>query len=140
MNRADTGSRGTPELRTAAIAVWHYQQLMGAKDSWAATLKTMEEQLRRVEQLRQELHRIVGKRDDIIFRVNGGCIEAEVEDLRFVALELTACKSQEPQTVVTLLGRCSLCGIETISEPFFTLGGLGKMLESFQPINAHSCP
>ena len=135
----DSDGRKTPELRTAAIAVWRYQQLMVGSEAWAATLRMLEGQAFRVEQFRAELHTIIGERDDIIFRVNGGCIEAEVEDLRFVGLELISSKPQEHQTVVTLLGRCPSCGVETISEPFFSLGGLGEMLESFQPIYGHSC-
>ena len=38
------------------------------------------EQSRRVERFRAELHRIVGERDGISFKVNGGCVEAKVED------------------------------------------------------------
>jgi hypothetical protein len=139
MNVVDSDGRKTPELRTAAIAVWHYEQLMVGSEAWAATLRTSEEQARRVERLRAELHRIIGERDDIIFSLNGGCVEAEVEDLRFVALEFPASKPQEHQPVVTLVGRCPSCAALTISEPFYSLAGLGKMLEKFEPIYMHPC-
>ena len=138
MNREGSDSNEMPELRMAAIAVWHYQR-MEAKDAWAATLKMNAEQSHRVEQFRTELYRIIGERDDISFRVNGGCVEAEVEDLRFVALELTPQHDQEMLTLVTLLGRCPLCSMETISEPIFNLAGLGELLERFKPIGHHFC-
>jgi hypothetical protein len=142
MNGKGAGTSEIPELRTAAIAVWHYWRVEGksGSEAWAATLETKAKQSRRMELFRAELYRVVGERDDIRLKINGGCVEADIEDLRFVALELTASKSQEHQTVVTLLGRCPSCGTETISEPIFSLGGLGKMLESFQPIYVHSCP
>ena len=98
------------------------------------------EQSRRVKRFRAELHRIVGERDGISFKVNGGCVEAKVEDLRFVALEYTASKKRRGMPLVVLLGRCPSCGVETISEPFYSLAGLGKMLENFEPISAHFCP
>jgi hypothetical protein len=138
MNREGSDSNGIPELRTAAIAVWYYQR-MEAKEAWAATLKMNAEQLHRVEQFRAELLRIVGERDDISFKVNGGCVEAEVEDLRFVAFEITPPHKQEILTLVTLLGRCPICSAETISEPIFNLAGLGERLEKFKPIGHHPC-
>lgn len=142
MNVESTANNEKIELRTAAIAVWHYSRTeeMSGQEAWIATVATKAGQQQRIERFRSELFRVVGERDDIRLKINGGCVEADVEDLRFVALELTASKSQEPQTVVTLLGRCPSCGTETISEPIFSLGGLGKMLEFFQPIYVHSCP
>jgi hypothetical protein len=141
MNVESTANNEKIELRTAAIAVWHYSRTeeMSGQEAWIATVATKAGQQQRIERFRSELYRVVGERDDICLKINGGCVEANVEDLRFVALELTASESQEYQTLVTLLGRCPSCGVETISEPFYSLGGLGKMLESFQPIYGHSC-
>jgi hypothetical protein len=42
--------------------------------------------------------------------------------------------------MITLLGRCPSCGVETMSRPFFDLAGLGKMLAEFEPIYGHYCP
>jgi hypothetical protein len=138
MNPAATDSGGTPELRTVAIIVWLVQHV-GGKQAWAEMLKSKEEQSRRVEVFRAELCRIVGQRDDISFKVNGGCVEAKVEDLRFVSLESPSHQANGSQTVVTLLGRCSSCGIETGSGPIYTMAGLGKMLEKFEPASSHAC-
>lgn len=138
MNGENIDSSKGQELRTAAILVWHYQQ-MGGGEAWAATENTKAEQTRRVERFRAELHRIIGQRDDISFTANGGCIEAEVEDLRFVAFEIPSHHKQEQLILVTLLGRCPSCGVETMSEPFHSFAGLGKMLERFEPIQAHLC-
>jgi hypothetical protein len=138
MNREGSDNNRMPELRMAAIAVWYYQR-MGAKEAWAETLKMNAEQSHRVEQFRVELHRIIGERDDISFRVNGGCVEAEVEDLRFIAFEITPPHKQEILTLVTLLGRCPICGAEAMSEPIFNLAGLGERLETFKPIGHHPC-
>lgn len=139
MKSADADRGEIPELRTAAILVWHYQQVEGGGEAWAAMLKTKEEQSQRVETFRAELYRIVGTRDDIRLRINGGCVEAEIEDLRFVALESTTAKTQERMTLVTLLGRCPSCGVETMSEPLFNLANLGRMLEKFEPVYEHIC-
>lgn len=132
----------TPGLRMAAIAVWRYQHVEGAgmKEPQAIILEVKEEESRRIEQFRAELRRVVGERDDISFRINGGCVEAEVEDLRFVALEYTVPKTRKRMTLVTLLGRCPSCGTETITEPIHNLTGLGKRLEQFEPIKEHCCP
>lgn len=102
-------------------------------------LETEAKQSRRVERFRSELHRIVGERDDISFRENGGCVEAELEDLQFAGLEVTGSREREERMLVTLLGRCHSCGAMTMSEPFDTFGGLGKMLEKFEPISEHFC-
>ena len=126
------------ELRMAAIIVWHHQH-MGGADSWAAAEATAAEQAKRVERFRAELQRIIWTREDISIRINGGCVEAEIEDIRFVALELPASGKHKPLTLVTLLGRCPSCGMETLSEPIYDLAGLGKMLEQFEPIHRHLC-
>ena len=138
MNREAMGSEESPKLRTVAILVWHHQR-MGGKEAWAATLETMAEQQHRVERFCAELRRIVGERDDVSIRINGGCIEADVEDLRFVALENPLADRSRPVTRVTLLGRCTSCGSETISSPLNSLAGLGKILERFEPSSHHIC-
>src|SRR5205085_3648402 len=120
---------GLSELRLAAIIVyhhWHSEEMsMTVRE---ATEATAAEHRRRIEVFRIELKRIIRGRDDISFRINGGCVEAEVEDLRFASLELTPSEKQEPVSLVTLLGRCPHCGTETISEPIYNLAGLGEML------------
>lgn len=132
----------TPELRTAAIAVWHYWHMGGknGREAWAAMLETEAKQSRRVEQFRAELYKIVGEREDISFRLSGGCVEAVVEDLHFISYELTSPRRKEPYMMVSLLGRCPSCGTETRSEPVVNLAGLGKQLESFEPAYEHFCP
>jgi hypothetical protein len=137
MSREGTGSGEMSELRTAAIVVWHFQRMEG-KEAWAAAMETRAEQSRRVEQFRTELTRIVGERDDYSFRINGGCVEAEVEDLHFIALEVMTSDKQQG-TLVSLLGRCPSCGVETASEPIRSFAELGKMLESFEPCYQHTC-
>lgn len=142
MNGEGTASSETPELRTAAIAVWHYWHMKGknGREAWAAMLETEAKQFRRVEQFRAELFKIVGEREDISIRLNGGCVEAVVEDLHFLSYELTTPRMKEPCLMVSLLGRCPSCGVETRSEPFANLGGLGKQLERFEPAYEHLCP
>lgn len=137
MNGGWIGHERTTGLRKAAILVWHHQRTGDGRQAWEAMLETEAKQSMRVERFRSELHKIVGERDDIIFMVNGGCIEAEVEDLHFAGLEVTASRGNGEQTLVTLLGRCPSCGALTMSEPFETFGGLGKILEKFQPISEH---
>lgn len=141
MNRESAGTSETPELRTAAIAVWHYWRMeeKGGDAAWAATLETKAKQSRLVERFRAELYRIVGEREGISFRINGGCVEAVVEDLHFISYELTIPRIKEPCMMVSLLSRCPSCGTETRSEPFAHLVGLGKMLESFKPAYEHFC-
>lgn len=124
------------ELRRAAILVWHYQRI-GGREASLATEITEAEQAQRVERFRLELQKIVGT-DEIRLRINGGCVEAEVEDLRFISFEFISPK-QEQWTLVTLLGRCPACGVETMSPPLYNLVGLGRMLEKFEPGFAHSC-
>jgi hypothetical protein len=124
-----------------AIALWRYQHIEGeGKKKPEEVIQEVKVGVaRRIERFRAELRRIVGERDDISFRVNGGCIEAEIEDLRFVALEYTVPKTRERLAFVTLLGRCPSCGVETISEPIYNLAGLGKRLENFEAISNHLC-
>jgi hypothetical protein len=141
MSSEETSCGEKPELCTAAIVVWHSWRSVETtgKEAWVATLRTKAEQARRIETFRTELHRIVGAREDITLRINGGCVEAEIEDLRFVALEYPATKTEAHPMSVTLLGRCPWCGVETMSEPFYNLAGLGKQLESFVPSHRHFC-
>lgn len=126
------------ELRMAAILIWRLEHL-GERGTTLAVeaIKAREDQ--RIERFRDALRMIFRGIDEINFKVNGGCVEAEIEDLRFVALEFPATGQQEPLTAVTLLGRCPSCGVETRSEPFYRLSGLGKMLEKFEPIRWHYC-
>jgi hypothetical protein len=130
-------SKEPSQLRIAAILVWRHEHL-GERGTTLAVeaIKAREEQ--RIERFRDALQMIF-RGVEISFRINGGCIEAEIEDLRFVALEFPASGEQEPLTVVTLLGRCPSCGVEAMSEPFYELSGLGKMLEKFEPIHWHYC-
>ena len=71
--------------------------------------------------------------------LNGGCLEAQVADLRLGGYEYNSHLPQEPGTMVSLLGRCISCGAEAMSEPFHDLSGLGKMLERFRPSERHLC-
>jgi C4-dicarboxylate-specific signal transduction histidine kinase len=128
----------TSELRMAAILVWHHRRMEGS-EAWEAMLETKAEQSRRVERFRAELHRVVGKRDDISFKVNGGCIEAEVEDLRFIGLEAIHSDKQKNVVLIALLGRCPSCGAETASKPVYSFARLGEMLERFEPYHRHIC-
>lgn len=132
------GSNEPSELRMAAILLWRHEHL-GERGTTSAVeaIKTREEQ--RIERFRDALQMIFRGMDDISFRINGGCIEAEIDDLRFAALEFPASSKQEPVTTVTLLGRCPSCGAEVMSEPFHCLSKLGKMLEKFEPIRWHYC-
>lgn len=134
----DVESRKMQELRMAAIVV-QYLRKMGGKEAWNATVEVSAYQQRRVERFRAELQRILGERKDILVRVNGGCVEADVEDLRFVANENQEVGTPEPKIQVTLLGRCPACGAETMSEPFTTFAELGAVLERFRPIYSHFC-
>jgi hypothetical protein len=138
MSGEDVGGVGTSELRMAAILVWHHRR-MGGSEAWEAMLETKAEQARRVKRFRSELHRVVGKRDDINFKVNGGCIEAEIEDLRFIALDVNSSEKKKKAMRIALLGRCPSCGTETASEPVYSFARLGEMLERFEPCHRHIC-
>jgi hypothetical protein len=123
-------------LRQIAIMVWHRwsPEAYVAKETTEAALKGQ------IERFRAELYSIVGERPDINIKVNGGCIEAEVEDLRFVSYELTMPETEEICTLVALIGRCPACGTETASKPFSHLSTLGRLLEKFEPGFQHYCP
>jgi hypothetical protein len=41
---------------------------------------------------------------------------------------------------LTLVGKCTRCRSETVSQPVRRLDELGKMLESFEPGDSHNCP
>jgi hypothetical protein len=120
------------QLATIAWQIWSQADKEQRRKSAA-------EQERRRERFRTALQTIIGEEFDISISVNGGCIEATVDDLRFIAFELAASGAEKPETVVTLLGRCPSCGVETMSEPFYNLAGLGKMLEKFEPLFHHIC-
>jgi hypothetical protein len=136
------GSCEAAGLRMAAITLSRYWHVEGEREKEPrAVMREVEaDEARRIERFRAALRKIIGERDDISFRINGGCIEAQIEDLRFVALEYIAPKTGDRVALVTLLGRCPSCGVETITEPIHNLIGLGKRLESFEPIREHCCP
>lgn len=127
------------ELRLMAITLWHYQSMGGSEARLAAEV-TEKEQAQRIERFHAELIRIFGDRADIQLKVNGGCVEAVLDDLRFLAYEFTIPRTKELHTMVSLLGRCSSCGVETMSRPFVDLPGLGRMLTEFEPTFEHFCP
>lgn len=122
-------------MRLAAIGTWH----CACPEARAASEAREAEESRRIENFRREMQKIAGYNFDLKITINGGCLEAVVDDLRFAAYEINSSKTEECLTVVTLLGRCSNCGVETMSEPFYDLAGLGKMLEKFEPIPWHYC-
>lgn len=126
-------------MRLAAILVWRHDHL-GERGTTSAVeaIKAREEQ--RIDRFRDALQMIFRETSEISFRINGGCVEAEIEDLRFLAYEFTTPGSSEPCTMVSLLGRCPSCGVETMSRPFVDLSGLGRMLEEFEPTYEHFCP
>jgi hypothetical protein len=128
------GSEG-PTLRQLAITVWHVWSPRSTSTREAVESK----QRRRIERFRAELFKIIGETVEINIRINGGCVEAKVEDLRFIAFEIPSSEQSGYMTLVTLLGRCPSCGTETMSEPIYNLAGVGKMLESFEPIRRHLC-
>lgn len=122
-------------LRAAALLSWYYQ----CPKARAEREKTEEERRGRIARFRDALTKIFGDKCEINISINGGCIEAAIEDLRLVAYEFTMPLTQEPRTMVSLLGRCASCGVETLSEPADDLAGLGKILEKFEPIREHGC-
>jgi len=122
-------------LRLAALLSWYYW----CPEARAAREKTEAERRGRVERFRAELAKIFGNKCDVSISINGGCVEALIEDLRLAAYEFTDPRTKEPRTMVSLLGRCSSCGAETLSEPFADLAGLGKSLERFAPVSEHLC-
>lgn len=128
-------SKCPSELRQLATIVWQIWCPEGKEKNE----RRGAEQENRIERFRLELQRIIGKGFEINITINGGCIEAVVDDLHFVALEIVSAGSKTPTTLVTLLGRCPQCGVETMSRPFYHLAGLGKLLEEFEPFLYHLC-
>jgi hypothetical protein len=128
----------SPELRIVAILLWRLEHFgEPGTEAAAEAIKARDEQ--RMERFRDALGMIFRRTDEISFRINGGCIEAKIEGLRFVSLEFPARGNHVPSTAVTLLGRCSSCGAEVMSETIHSLSELGKMLEKFEPIRWHAC-
>jgi hypothetical protein len=123
------------DLRLAALLSWYYW----CPEARVASEKTEAERRGRIERFRAELVKIFGAKCDIQISINGGCVEAVIEDLRLVAYEFTVPLTKEPRTMVSLLGRCPTCGAECMSEPIVNLAGLGKQLEKFEPIYEHYC-
>jgi len=123
------------DLRLAAILSWYYW----CPEARAASEKTESALRGRIERFRAELVKIFGNKCDIDIQINGGCIEATIEDLRLIAFEFTASLTEEPRTMVSLLGRCPSCGVQTMSEPIVNLAGVGKQLEKFEPSSRHLC-
>lgn len=122
-------------LRLAALLSWYYC----CPEARAAHEKMKAERRERIERFRAELMKIFGTKCEMQISINGGCVEAVIEDLRLAAYEFTSPVTKEPRMMVSLLGRCSNCGAETFSEPFVNLAGLGERLEKFEPINEHYC-
>ena len=128
-------SKSSSELRQLAIMIWQIWCPEGKEQR----KREAAEQESRIERFRIELQRTIGKGFDISITINGGYVEAVIDNLRFIALELPSSGSQAPLALATLLGRCPSCGVETMSEPFYNLAGLGKMLEKFEPLFSHIC-
>lgn len=124
-----------PHLHLAAILSWYYW----CPEARAASERTNAERMGRIERFRSALTHMFGEKYDFRIAVNGGCVETEVEGLRLLAYEFSSTMTKELYTMVALLGRCSQCGAETMSEPFVTLAGLGKMLDKFETISEHLC-
>ena len=122
-------------MRQAAIGTWRRFCPIATASGEA---KDAEER-RRIESFRREMKKIAGYNLDFNITINGGCLETVIDDLRFVAYEMTSPKTGEHWTLATLLGRCPSCGTETISEPVQDLAQLGKILEEFVPIARHFC-
>lgn len=135
MSRENTDSRQLSHLRLAAILSWYYR----CPEARAAHEKTEADLSERISRFRAELVKIFGSKYHISISVNGGCLEAVVEDLRLLAYEYVSSPAKEPRSMVSLLGRCASCGVEAMSEPFCDLSGLGKMLERFEPSERHLC-
>lgn len=122
-------------LRLAALLSWYYW----CPEARAAHEKMEAERKSRIERFRVELVKIFGAKCEMQISINGGCVEAVIEDLRLVAYEFTSSLTKDARTMVSLLGRCSNCGAETASEPFINLAGLGERLENFKPVSEHFC-
>jgi hypothetical protein len=135
VSERDMSDEQISDLRLAAILSWYYW----CPEARAAHEKTKAERESRIERFRAELAKIFGSKCEMQISINGGCIEAVIEDLRLAAYEFTSPVTKEPRMMVSLLGRCSNCGAETLSEPVSDLAGLGERLEKFEPIYEHYC-
>lgn len=122
-------------LRSAALLSWYYW----CPEARAESERTEAERRVRVERFRAELTKVFGDKLLTTITVNGGCLEAVIEDLRLAAYEFTDPVTEEARAMVSLLGRCASCGAETLSQPFGDLVGLGKSLERFEPFDGHRC-
>lgn len=122
-------------LRLAALLSWYYW----CPEARAESERTEAEREGRVNRFRVELAKVFGDKLHATITINGGCIEAVIEDLRLAAYEFTDSLTGEARAMVSLLGRCASCGAEAMSEPFCDLSGLGKMLERFEPSERHLC-
>src|SRR5919107_3101929 len=135
MSREDTDSRQLSHLRLAAILSWYSR----CPEARAAHEKHEAELRERFSRFRSHLVKMFGGKCHISISMNGGCLEAGIEDLRLVAYEYVSSQTKELCTMVSLVGRCASCGAEAMSEPFCDLPGLGKMLERFEPSERHLC-
>lgn len=135
VSKRDMNDEQLPHLHLAAILSWYYW----CPEARAACERTDAERRERVERFRSTLISIFGDKYDFRITANGGCVEAEVEGLRLLAYEFTSAVTKESYTMAALLGRCPRCGVETMSEPFINLAGLGKMLNKFETTHEHAC-
>jgi hypothetical protein len=135
VSERDMSDEQLSDLRLAALLSWYYC----CPEARAAHEKMKAECKSRIERFRAELMKIFGSKCEMQISINGGCLEARIEDLRLAAYEFTSPVTKEPRMMASLLGRCSNCGAETFSEPFVNLAGLGEQLEKFEPIYAHCC-
>ena len=129
------GDEGIPHLHLAALLSWYYW----CPEARAASEKTEVEREERIKNFRSTLARVFGNKYDFRITINGGCLETEIEGLRLTAYEFAPTLKTENTMMVALLGRCPSCGVETMSSPFITLAGLGRILENFEPISRHTC-
>lgn len=129
------GDEGLPHLHLAALLSWYYW----CPEAKAASERTEAKREERVERFRSTLIRVFGNKYDFRITANGGCLETEIEGLRLLAYEFVSSPKKENMMMLALLGRCPACGVETMSSPFITLAGLGKILENFEPVSRHTC-
>ena len=129
----------TPSEFCQAAILIYYIQSTGPHTAEEALKATLSEQSEQVERFRTQLISLFGDATEMQVKLNGGCVEAAIEELRFLSYESRSYRTKELETMVTLLGRCPACGVETMSRPFIDLAGLGKMLVKFEPIFEHLC-
>jgi hypothetical protein len=127
------------EFCQAAILI-HHLQSMKSEEAVEALKATVSEQEQRMARFRARLIDLFGHEREMQIKLNGGCVEAAIEELRFLSYEYRSPRTKELEMVITLLGRCPACGVETMSRPFVDLAGLGKLLVKFEPIFEHGCP